>query len=106
MVTKMSKLSVLLYHGERENFLDKLRDVGVFHIEKADKELNTKSAAINSQLSDVEKVITEIRRTTKEFSGKCELSAAEAVKKIFGKFGKNRSDRRGNDGYRKRKKPF
>lgn len=86
MVTKMAKLSVLLYHGEREYFLNKLRELGVVHIEKADKELDKNSAALNSQLLEVEKVISEIKRIAaaeKEISGKCDLSAEQAVKKMM-----------------------
>jgi len=85
MVTKMAKLSVLLYHGERELFLGKLREVGVVHIEKADKELNAKSVTLNAELSEVEKVIAEVKKitaTNKDISGKCELSAADAVKQF------------------------
>jgi V/A-type H+-transporting ATPase subunit I len=81
MIAKMNRLSVLLYHGEKEEFLNKLRDVGVVHIESADKELNAKSAAINSDLMEVERVISEIKRTYKNFSGSCDLQAADAVKK-------------------------
>jgi len=86
MVSKMAKLSVLLYHGEREDFLGKLREVGVVHIEKADKDLNAKSAALAGELSEVEKVIFDIKRASKDISGeqrKCGFGAAEAVKKYI-----------------------
>jgi len=81
MITKMNHLSVLLYHGEKEDFLNKLRDAGVVHIESADKELNAKAAAINSELVEAEKVISEIKRAYNGFSGNCDLQAADAVKK-------------------------
>ena len=34
MISKMNKLSFLIYHKEYETFLEKLRDLGVVHIEK------------------------------------------------------------------------
>ena len=33
MITKMNKYSFLIYHKEYETFLDKLRELGVVHIE-------------------------------------------------------------------------
>ena len=34
MISKMNKLSFLIYHKEYEMFLEKLRDLGVVHVEK------------------------------------------------------------------------
>ena len=34
MISKMNKLSFLIYHKEYETFLEKLRELGVVHIEK------------------------------------------------------------------------
>ena len=34
MISKMNKLSFLIYHKEYEVFLEKLRELGVVHIEK------------------------------------------------------------------------
>ena len=34
MISKMNKLSFLIYHKEYEMFLEKLRELGVVHIEK------------------------------------------------------------------------
>ena len=33
MITKMNKYSFLIYHKEYETFLDKLRELGVVHVE-------------------------------------------------------------------------
>ena len=34
MISKMNKLSFLIYHKEYEMFLEKLRELGVVHVEK------------------------------------------------------------------------
>ena len=34
MITKMNKLALLVYHREYKEFLQRLRDVGVVHIQE------------------------------------------------------------------------
>ncbi|MDR0303381.1 MAG: hypothetical protein LBH98_01240 [Chitinispirillales bacterium] len=85
MVSKMSRLSVLLYHGEKEDFLNKLRNVGVVHIESSDKELSAKALSLSGTLTEAEKIITEIKRLFKESptNEASDFQAAEAIKKYI-----------------------
>ena len=61
MISKMNKLSFLIYHKEYELFLEKLRELGVVHIEKregAEKDANLlafmqKRTAYQSLLKDM-----------------------------------------------------
>jgi len=85
MVTKMNRLSVLLYHGERESFLQKLRDVGVVHVECGDKELDDNSVTINANIAEVRKVVSDIKNTFKDLqqsSGQLD-NIEEAVRKYI-----------------------
>ncbi|MCL2845257.1 MAG: hypothetical protein FWE23_07390 [Chitinivibrionia bacterium] len=85
MLTKMNRLSVLLYHGEREKFLQKLRDVGVVHVECGDKELDAHSAEINASIGEIKKVISDIKTSHKDLpqSSNSLENVGDAVKKYI-----------------------
>lgn len=66
MITKMKKLSLLVYHGEREKFLASLQEVGVVHIvEKPDTSSNNLQQ-LTSQVKANEQVIAALQKVRKE----------------------------------------
>lgn len=83
MITKMTRLDVLLFHGEQEKFLHDLRDSGVVHVCGNDRPLDNETAKVSTQLANVEKVLTEIRKISPSTVLSQENTSPEDLVKTF-----------------------
>jgi V/A-type H+-transporting ATPase subunit I len=62
MIEKMKKLELLLYHREREDFLESLSTAGVVHITEETETLSEKGEKLRSDITRADKVLREIMR--------------------------------------------
>ena len=76
MIVKMQKYAFLVYHKEYEGFLQKLRDLGVVHVEPT-QETITEDDTLTQLLESKQKVARVIKELHKHVSG--EQSAAKAT---------------------------
>ncbi len=66
MKERMRKLSLLLYHREKSDFLDKLRDLGVVHVEEKPEVSSAELARARTELRRVERALEELQRAAKQ----------------------------------------
>ncbi len=60
MIESMKKFSLLIYHGEYANFLEKLRSLGVLHVEMGESELSIENSAKITKISHLKNLINEM----------------------------------------------
>ncbi len=65
MIESMKKVSLLVYHKEYDYILDKLRDLGVLHVEMGQSELSMENSAKMARINHLKNLIGEMeaRRT-------------------------------------------
>ncbi len=93
MIEKMKKYSFLIFHADYENFLERLRELGVLHIEATEKELSedkllnlNKIKRINGLISEMETLSSHAEPvSTKEYTARGEelLAIIEAKQKAI-----------------------
>ncbi len=70
MVVAMKRLELLLYHKEREQFLDSLRKLGVVHIVQSDESAETaQNQSLQSLIRRCDKVISSLKKIETVGSG-------------------------------------
>jgi len=80
MITKMSKYAFLIYHKEYDEFLLRLRDLGVVHIkENTDTKGLETFRKITEQRREIESMLTTLKTVQTEI-GNVELAPARPVK--------------------------
>ncbi len=62
MIEKMKKLTLLLYHRDKEEFLEKLRELGVVHVEEDPEAQSDQLASVRAEKQTLQRVITELKR--------------------------------------------
>lgn len=66
MKERMRKLTLLLYHREKDDFLDKLRDLGVVHVEEKPEVSSAELARTRTELRRVEHALGELQKAAKQ----------------------------------------
>ena len=84
MISKMNKLSFLIYHKEYEMFLEKLRELGVVHIEKREgAEMDANLQAFMQKRTAYQSLLKSMTLAAASFTGqataKSELTIEEVV---------------------------
>ncbi len=89
MIVPMKKLSLLLYHKERESFLTSLQDLGVVHIVENPETTSEDLQKLQGKLKTSENVIKALKKIEKDLSSPVTQEKegdAEDVIKKFGEF--------------------
>jgi V/A-type H+-transporting ATPase subunit I len=60
MIESMKKVSLLVYHKEYDHILDKLRDLGVLHVEVGQSELSMENSAKMARINHLKNLIGEM----------------------------------------------
>ena len=60
MITPMKQLDLLLFHEEKETFLEAIREAGVVHITEDKDALSKKGTDLQSEIVQVDKVLTAL----------------------------------------------
>ena len=83
MIESMKKVSLLVYHGEYANVLDRLRNLGVLHVEVGESELSTENAAKITKINHLKNLMNEMdsRRTGDEVEPK--ITDGEELTKLI-----------------------
>lgn len=85
MIVPMKKLSVLLHHGEKERFLESLRDLGVVHVVETPEQTSEDLVSLRQRARVAEGVargLQKIERETKtDVAQKADLEAQEVVQR-------------------------
>ncbi|MBE6282346.1 MAG: ATPase V [Bacteroides sp.] len=75
MISKMNKLSFLIYHREYEMFLEKLRDLGVVHVEKRQgAEMDANLQAFMQKRTAYQSLLKNMTLAAASFEGTASLS--------------------------------
>ena len=71
MISKMNKLSFLIYHKEYEMFLEKLRELGVVHVEKRQgAEMDANLQAFMQKRTAYQSLLKSMTLAAASFEGK------------------------------------
>jgi len=62
MIEKMKKLTLLLYHRDKEEFLEKLRELGVVHVEEDPAARSESLEEVRSEKQALRRVVVEVKR--------------------------------------------
>jgi V/A-type H+-transporting ATPase subunit I len=82
MIVKMKKLSVLLYHKERQHFLKGLQNLGVAHID-ADREVVSEEVeTLSDEIKEYNTIIKEVEKLAKERKGLRDVSSFATIDDI------------------------
>ena len=83
MIAKMDKLSCLIYHKEYESFLEKLRELGVVHVEiRQGGEMDERLHALLSRYKDYQALLKEMSSTSVVNGGEegsCSEASADSI---------------------------
>ncbi|TLX75221.1 hypothetical protein E9993_09985 [Labilibacter sediminis] len=60
MIESMKKFSLLVYHAEYIEFLEKLRSLGVLHVEAGESELSAENSAKITKINQIKNLINEM----------------------------------------------
>ena len=63
MISPMKQLDLLLFHGEKEDFLTALRKVGVVHITETYENISAAAREIQGEMSSVKKLLSALPKT-------------------------------------------
>jgi len=86
MIEKMKKISMLLYHAEYEDFLNKLRELGVMHVEMAESELSSENSARISRINHLKNLVNEMEaRKVSDSEAPSSQKADELIQSIESK---------------------
>lgn len=86
MIVPMKKLSLLLYHKERETFLTSLQDLGVVHIEENPEITSQDLESLQGKLKTSDNVIKALKTIEKELSSPITQEKEGNAEEIIEKF--------------------
>lgn len=66
MILPMRKMDLLLYHREQENFLEKLRELGVVHITSEQAADSTATQTLTAEVQRIHRVAAALKKIQKE----------------------------------------
>jgi V/A-type H+-transporting ATPase subunit I len=87
MIVPMKKLSMLLYHKERESFLTSLQDLGVVHIEENPEITSEGLESLQGKLKISENVIKALKKIEKELSSPVTQEKEANAEEVIEKYG-------------------
>ena len=61
MKTRMKKISLLLYHAEKDDMLSRLQDLGILHLEVDEKVVDDKTEELLNKKEKITKAIAELK---------------------------------------------
>ena len=83
MISKMNKLSFLIYHKEYEMFLEKLRELGVVHIEKREgAEMDANLQAFMQKRTAYQSLLKSMTLAAASFEGKATAQSDLTIEKV------------------------
>ena len=86
MIERMRKLTLLLHHAEKEQFLARLRDLGVVHVVVKPDVDSEELGRVRAEARSVERVAAELRRIRKERKDAVGKSAAGDAAEVVRRF--------------------
>ena len=83
MISKMNKLSFLIYHKEYETFLEKLRELGVVHIEKREgAEMDANLQAFMQKRTAYQSLLKSMTLAAASFEGKATAQSDLTIEEV------------------------
>ena len=83
MISKMNKLSFLIYHKEYEMFLEKLRELGVVHIEKREgAEMDANLQAFMQKRTAYQSLLKSMTLAAASFDGKATAQSGLTIEEV------------------------
>ena len=83
MISKMNKLSFLIYHKEYETFLEKLRELGVVHIEKREgAEMDANLQAFMQKRTAYQSLLKSMTLAAASFDGKATAQSGLTIEEV------------------------
>ena len=83
MISKMNKLSFLIYHKEYEMFLEKLRELGVVHIEKRQgAEMDANLQAFMQKRAAYQSLLKSMTLAAASFEGQVTAKSDLAIEEV------------------------
>ena len=83
MISKMNKLSFLIYHKEYEMFLEKLRELGVVHIEKREgAEMDANLQAFMQKRTAYQSLLKSMTLAAASFEGKAKAQSDLTIEEV------------------------
>ena len=83
MISKMNKLSFLIYHKEYETFLEKLRELGVVHIEKREgAEMDANLQAFMQKRTAYQSLLKSMTLAAASFDGKATAQSDLTIEEV------------------------
>ena len=83
MISKMNKLSFLIYHKEYEMFLEKLRELGVVHIEKREgAEMDANLQAFMLKRTAYQSLLKSMTLAAASFDGKATAQSGLTIEEV------------------------
>ena len=83
MISKMNKLSFLIYHKEYETFLEKLRELGVVHIEKRQgAEMDANLQAFMQKRTAYQSLLKSMTLAAASFEGKATAQSDLTIEEV------------------------
>ena len=83
MISKMNKLSFLIYHKEYEMFLEKLRELGVVHIEKREgAEMDANLQAFMQKRTAYQSLLKSMTLAAASFEGKATAQSDLTIEEV------------------------
>ena len=83
MISKMNKLSFLIYHKEYEMFLEKLRELGVVHIEKREgAEMDANLQAFMQKRTAYQSLLKSMTLAAASFDGKATAQSDLTIEEV------------------------
>lgn len=83
MIVPMKKLSALLYHREKEEFLQTLRDVGVVHIKEGSNISSEEMVTFLDKQKKVSAVLSALKKDSSKTEQKKEGSAEDIIERYY-----------------------
>ena len=86
MIVKMKKMTLLLYHQEKENFLQSLSDLGVVHVIENPENSSDLLVACENNAKDCERVLKGLKRIKRADKKQVVQSFDLDASAVIGKF--------------------
>ncbi len=83
MIESMKKVSLLVYHAEYDGFLEKLRNLGVVHVEMGENELSDENASRISRINHLKNIINELEARKQEGETELEITNGDELLQLI-----------------------
>jgi len=83
MIQAMKKYSFLVYHKDYTPFLEKLRSLGVLHIEASESELSDENAAKITRINHIKGIVRDLESRGSENESKALITDADELLKVI-----------------------